>query len=106
MQESLPNRIPALPQLPKAPTSIEGLDEITEGGLPLGRLALVCGSAVTVKTTLAAFFINEICRRGGRCLFFACEESLQQLIRNIRSVGLDLAPWVAQSTLPRPRDPR
>lgn len=76
MQESFPKKNPALPQLPKAPTSIEGLDEITEGGLPLGRLTLVCGTAGTVKTTLAAFFTNEICRRGGRRLFFAFEEPL------------------------------
>ncbi|HEX8658002.1 MAG TPA: ATPase domain-containing protein, partial [Hymenobacter sp.] len=46
-----------LPQLPKCPTGIEGLDEITDGGLPLGRPTLICGSAGCGKTLLGVEFL-------------------------------------------------
>ena len=50
---------PATPatQLPKCPTGIQGLDEITDGGLPRGRPTLVCGGAGCGKTLLAAEFL-------------------------------------------------
>jgi circadian clock protein KaiC len=43
---------------------------------------------------MAAQFINTACGRGERCLFFGFEESLSQITRNMRSVGIDLTPWV------------
>jgi len=60
---------------------------------------LVTGTAGTAKTTLAASFALEACRRGERCLYFAFEESPAQLIRNMRTVGLDLQPYLAQGLL-------
>lgn len=86
-------------------------DRIVSSGIPAldgmfglrgfyeGSSILITGTAGTAKTTLAAGFANEICRQGGRCLFFAFEESPRQLIRNMQSVSLDLAPWVEQGLL-------
>jgi circadian clock protein KaiC len=60
-----------------------------------GSTVLVSGTAGTGKTSLAAHFLDAACRRGERCLCFLFEESPQQLIRNMRSIGIDLEPWVA-----------
>jgi circadian clock protein KaiC len=60
---------------------------------------MVSGTAGTGKTSLAAHFANATCRRGERCLYFAFEESQQQMIRNMRSIGIDLEPWVKKGLL-------
>lgn len=81
-------------------TGVSGLDEMfTRRGLYRGSSTLITGTAGTAKTTLSAFFAAESCRRGERCLFFAFEESPQQLMRNMLSVGLDLQPYVKQDLL-------
>jgi circadian clock protein KaiC len=64
-----------------------------------GSTVLVSGTAGTGKTSLAAHFIDAACRRGERCLCFLFEESPAQLIRNMRSIGVDLEPWVAAGLL-------
>jgi circadian clock protein KaiC len=60
---------------------------------------LVSGSPGTGKTSVAAAFLLAACRRGERAMLFAYEESSAQVIRNMRSIGLDLAPWVAKGLL-------
>ncbi len=81
-------------------TGVPGLDEMfTRKGLYRGSSILITGTAGTAKTTLSAAFALEACRRGERCLFFAFEESPQQLIRNMRAVGMDLEPFLAQGLL-------
>jgi circadian clock protein KaiC len=59
-----------------------------------GSTVLISGTAGTGKTSLAVHFLDAACRRGERCLCFLFEESPQQLIRNMRSIGIDLQPWV------------
>jgi circadian clock protein KaiC len=59
----------------------------------------VSGTAGTGKTTLAAQFVNAACGRGERCLYCNFEESLGQVTRNMRSVGIDLAPWIQAGLL-------
>lgn len=77
------------------PTGITGLDHMLgRGGYFQGSSVLVSGLAGTGKTTFAASFADACCRREERCLYFSFEESPSQLIRNLRSVGLDLAPHV------------
>jgi len=76
-------------------TGIPGLDEML-GGLGVFRASsiLISGTSGTGKTTLAANFANAACVRGERVLFFSFEESPAEILRNMASVGLDLARWV------------
>lgn len=81
-------------------SGVPGLDEMfTRRGWYKGTSILITGTAGTAKTTLAASFAREACRRGERCLYFAFEESPAQLIRNMRSVGMDLQPCLDQGLL-------
>ena len=80
-----------LPSLTKAPTGIEGLDDITGGGLPAGRPTLVCGAAGCGKTMLAAeFLVNGAMKFGEPGVFMMFEESADELAENMRSLGFDL----------------
>jgi circadian clock protein KaiC len=83
---------PRLTTLAKAPTGIKGLDEVTGGGLPLGRPTLVCGPAGSGKTLLAMEFlvrgITEFAQPG---VFIAFEETREDLVANVASLGFDLA---------------
>jgi KaiC/GvpD/RAD55 family RecA-like ATPase len=85
-------------ELPKAPTGIQGLDEITGGGLPRGRPTLVCGSAGCGKTLLAMeFLIRGATQFGEPGVFMAFEETAQELTQNVRSLGFDLEELEAQN---------
>ena len=81
-------------------SGIARLDTMLGGeGYFRGSTILVSGTAGTGKTSLAAHFLDAACRRGERCLWFLFEESPQQLLRNMRSIGLDLEPWMAAGLL-------
>jgi circadian clock protein KaiC len=83
----------------KAPTTrvstgVPGLDQMLGGkGFYRGSSVLVSGTAGTGKSSIAARFASAACARGEKCLYFAFEESPDQIIRNMRSVGVDLEPW-------------
>lgn len=70
-----------------------------EGGFYRGSSVLVSGTAGTGKTSIAANFAEATCRRGEKCLYFAFEESKSQIIRNMKSIGIDLAPRVESGLL-------
>lgn len=81
-------------------TGVKELDEMLGGkGFYRGSSILLSGGAGTGKTTLAAAFVEAACRRGERCLYFAFEESTDQILRNMRSVGIDLAPYIKKGLL-------
>lgn len=80
-------------------TGIPRLDSMLGGGIYRGSTLLVSGNAGTGKTTIAAHMAEASCRRGERALFLSYEESPSQLIRNLRSVGVDLQPWVQAGLL-------
>jgi circadian clock protein KaiC len=81
-------------------TGIDRLDAMLGGkGVYRGSSVLISGTAGTGKTSLAAHFADGTCRRGERCLFFDFEESESQLVRNMRSIGLDLASWSKKGLL-------
>lgn len=81
-------------------TGIAPLDDMLGGtGYYRGSTVLVSGTAGTGKTSLAAHFLDAACRRGERCLCFLFEESPKQLLRNMRSIGIHLEPWVASGML-------
>jgi circadian clock protein KaiC len=86
--------------LPKAPTGISGLDEVTGGGLPRGRPTLVCGPAGCGKTLLAMeFLIRGITEFGEPGVFVAFEESAEDLAANVASLGFDLRQFEADGRL-------
>jgi circadian clock protein KaiC len=60
---------------------------------------LISGTSGTGKTSVAAHVVDAACRRGERCLYFAFEESPRQIIRNMRSIGIDLQPSVSKGLL-------
>jgi circadian clock protein KaiC len=75
-------------------SGIPRLDAMLGGeGFFRGTTILISGTAGTGKTSMAAQFVNAACRRGERCLYFSFEESPGQLIRNMRSIGLNLEQW-------------
>jgi len=81
-------------------TGIERLDAMMSGkGFFRGSSILLSGTAGTGKTSVAAHFVDAACRRGERCLYFAFEESPRQIVRNMRSIGIDLEPSVRKGLL-------
>jgi len=88
------------PQLPKAPTGIQGLDEITGGGLPKGRPTLVCGGAGCGKTLLAMeFLVRGATQFSEPGVFMAFEETAKDLTENVASLGFDLKDLVARKKI-------
>jgi circadian clock protein KaiC len=77
------------------PTGLPDLDAMLGvGGFYRGSSIMFSGSAGTGKTILAAQCASAACARGERCLYFSFEESPEQIMRNVRSVGIDLAKYV------------
>jgi len=86
--------------LPKAPTGIQGLDEITGGGFPRGRPTLICGSAGAGKTLLAMeFLVRGATEYNEPGVFMAFEETAPELTQNVRSLGFDLDELSTQKKL-------
>jgi circadian clock protein KaiC len=92
------NEIPnSLGTLPKTPTGIDGLDEVTGGGLPKGRPTLICGSAGCGKTLLAMeFLVRGAAQFNEPGVFMAFEETAPELAQNVRSLGFDLDQLAAE----------
>ncbi len=81
-------------------TGVASLDKLFQGGGYIrGSTILASGTAGTGKTSLAAAFALETCRRGERCLFLSYEESPGQLIQNLSSIGFDLEPLIKKGLL-------
>lgn len=84
----------------RVPTGIPDLDQMMEDkGYYRGTSVLVSGMAGAGKSSIAAHFANSVCQRGEKCIYFAFEESQNGIIRNMRSIGLDLQPWVDKGLL-------
>jgi circadian clock protein KaiC len=86
--------------LPKCPTGIQGLDEITGGGLPRGRPTLVCGGAGCGKTLLSVeFLVRGAVLFGEPGVLMAFEETEAELTANVASLGFDLASLVRRKRI-------
>jgi circadian clock protein KaiC len=84
----------------RMPTGIAGLDAMLGGrGLYRGSSVLISGTPGTGKSSITAHVIDAACARGERCLYFPFEESRQQIIRNMRSIGINLSRWVSRGLL-------
>ena len=81
-------------------SGVPSLDEMLSGkGFYKGSSILVSGTAGTGKTSIAANFARATCERKERCLFFAFEESPGQILRNMKSINMDLEPYVKKGLL-------
>ena len=90
---------PAVPPLGKAPTGIDGFDQITGGGLPRGRPTLVCGGPGCGKTLFGLEFLIHGAERGEPGVFVTFEETEQDLTQNVASLGHNLPQLVRQNRL-------
>ena len=87
-------------RLPKCPTGIQGLDEITGGGLPRGRPTLVCGGAGCGKTLFAAeFLVRGAVQFGEPGVFMSFEETDAELKANVASLGFDLTGLIRRKKI-------
>lgn len=81
-------------------TGVPGLNDMFEkSGVYRGSNILVSGTAGTAKTTIAAYFVNEQCLKKEKTVYFAFEESPQQLVRNMKSIGIDLEKHIKNGYL-------
>ena len=81
-------------------TGVPALDEMFGGkGYFRGNSILVSGTSGTGKTSLTTHFVDAACGRGEKCVFFSFEEPADQIIRNMRSIGIDLQRWVDKGLL-------
>ncbi len=81
-------------------SGIPRLDTMLDGqGYFRGSSILVLGTAGAGKSSVAVHFVNAACQRGERCLYFAFEEAPAQILRNMRSIGIDLDRWVKKGLL-------
>jgi circadian clock protein KaiC len=84
----------------RIPSGVERLDTMLDGkGFFRGSSILLSGTAGTGKTTLAAHMVEAACKRGEKALYFAFEESGNQIARNMKSVGIDLQPYMNKGIL-------
>jgi circadian clock protein KaiC len=81
-------------------TGVPRLDSMLGGaGYFRGSTVLVSGTAGTGKTSVASHFAEASCKRGETVVYFALEEPMAQIVRNMRSIGLDLEKWVKRGKL-------
>jgi circadian clock protein KaiC len=80
-------------------TGIGRLDEMLDGGIYRGTNVLVTGSAGTGKTTVSSLFLEAACRRGERALFISFDENARDIVRDLASVGVQLAPYLKSGLL-------
>src|SRR5512140_1596204 len=85
--------------LTKVPTGILGFDEITGGGLPEGRPTLICGGPGCGKTLFSLQFLINGVKHGETGVFVAFEETADDLVQNVRSLGFDLADLVKRKKI-------
>ncbi len=84
----------------KVSSGVPRLDTMLGGkGFYRGTSILISGTAGTGKSSLAAHFVQAACQRGERALYMASEQSTDEVTRNMRSIGIDLEPWVKRGLL-------
>ncbi|MGV3771675.1 MAG: circadian clock protein KaiC [Verrucomicrobiales bacterium] len=80
-------------------TGVQRLDTMLGGGYFRGASILIAGSPGTAKSTLSGAFIEATCKRGERAMYVSFDESAPEIVRNLRSVGIQLTPHVASGLL-------
>jgi len=81
-------------------SGIQQMDTMLDGkGFYRGSSIFISGSAGSGKTSLAAAFVSAACERGEKCFYFSLEESFNQIVRNMGSIGIDLDQWIKKGLL-------
>lgn len=80
-------------------SGVAALDGMLDGGFYEGSCILLTGTAGTGKSTLGAHLASKTCENGGRCLYFSFEESPKQILRNMRTIGINLQPSLDNKSL-------
>jgi circadian clock protein KaiC len=83
----------------RVPTGLVRLDNMLRGGYHRGSNVLISGAPGTAKSTLSGLFAVAACERGERTLYVSFDEGANQIVRNLRSVGVNLAPHLASGLL-------
>ena len=91
--------VQAIASTEKLSSGIERLDTMLGGGYYRGAAVLLSGAPGTAKTTLCGCFILAACQRGESALFVGFDEPAHEVVRNLRSVGIDLEPYIASGLL-------
>ena len=99
------DRAAAFDPTTRVTTGIPGLDEIVNGGYFLGSTTVVAGISGVGKSVMALQYLAEGARRGERGLMFSLDEHVPQILRNAKSIGIDLQPWIDQGILRLQYDP-
>lgn len=100
MRNNVLKSVAVAARLPKCPTGIKGLDEITGGGLPRGRPTLICGGAGCGKTLFAAeFLVRGAVQFNEPGVFMSFEETEGELKANVASLGFDLEGLVRRKKI-------
>jgi circadian clock protein KaiC len=97
--EDAPGGSPASASTKRAGTGTERLDRLLAGGVYRGSTTLISGQPGTSKTTLAVSFALAAARRGERVLYLSFDELADRIVRNVASVGMDLAPHIESGNL-------
>ena len=99
------DRAAAFDPTTRVATGVPGLDEIVNGGYFLGSTTVVAGISGVGKSVMACQFMAEGARRGERSLMLTLDEQVPQVIRNAKSIGIDLEPWIEQGLVRLRYDP-
>jgi circadian clock protein KaiC len=99
------DRAAAFDPTTRVSTGVPGLDEIVNGGYFLGSTTVVAGISGVGKSVMACQFIAEGARRGERSLMLTLDEQMPQVVRNAKSIGIDLEPWIEQGLVRLRYDP-
>lgn len=87
-------------KFPKSPTGIQGLDVLTNGGIPKNRPTLIVGNTGCGKTIMAMeFLVNGIVKYKEPAVFMAFEENTEELVLNVKSLGFDIKKYVANNKM-------
>ena len=86
--------------MPRVRTGIPGFDEMSFGGLPKGRVTLISGTTGAGKTIFASMFVyNGVVKFNDSCVFVSFEERPEDIIRNMKGIGIVLASLIKKGKL-------
>lgn len=94
-----PGRVQGYVTKERVSSGVKRLDTMLGGGYYRGASVLVTGFPGTAKTTLGGAFAEAACRRGERTMFFSFDSDGREVVRNLASVGIRLAPYVKSGLL-------